>query len=90
MACPRCGGLLVPDEMVAGIYHAKTLSSCSGYRCVNCGYMEDPVMRANRRSCVITGPAGLTTTGRTKRIGQYLRGVCIPFMKRDQRDSTLP
>lgn len=38
MTCPRCGGLLVSEEIGAGIYGAMTPLTSLGYRCVNCGY----------------------------------------------------
>lgn len=54
MACPRCGGLLIPDnEIVAELDKEKAWSSLQGYRCINCGFMDDPVIRANRMSCII-------------------------------------
>lgn len=54
MACPRCGGLLVPNnEMVTGIYEEKTWLSFQGFRCVNCGFVDDPVIRTNRMSYIL-------------------------------------
>lgn len=46
MSCVRCSGLLVPHDF---------LDLCGGMdrwfqgsRCVNCGFLDDPVMRLNR------------------------------------------
>jgi hypothetical protein len=46
MICQRCRGLLVRESCddlreEAGCMHPAT-------RCINCGYIEDSVMRANR------------------------------------------
>jgi len=51
MTCHRCRGLLVNDQS-AFITHYD-LRAESGFvgstlRCINCGYVEDPVVRANR------------------------------------------
>ena len=52
MTCHRCGGLLVKDQSV--VESLADLSDKTGrmgpsLRCINCGYVEDPVVRANRR-----------------------------------------
>jgi hypothetical protein len=51
MKCYRCRGLLVIDH--SALLNRYDLSEDSGYmgptiRCINCGYAEDPVVRANR------------------------------------------
>lgn len=51
MTCRRCRGLLVKDQ--SDLITRYDLSEASGYggpilRCINCGYIEDPVVRANR------------------------------------------
>ena len=51
MTCHRFRGLLVNDQS-ALITHYD-LGEVTGYmgtmiRCINCGYVEDPVVRANR------------------------------------------
>ena len=51
MTCHRCGGLLVKDQSV--VESLSDLSEKTGrmgpvVRCINCGYVEDPVVRANR------------------------------------------
>lgn len=51
MTCHRCRGLLVNDQS-AFITHydlrAESGFTGSTLRCINCGYVEDPVVRANR------------------------------------------
>ena len=51
MTCHRCGGLLVKDQSV--VESLSDLSEKTGrmgpsLRCINCGYVEDPVVLANR------------------------------------------
>jgi hypothetical protein len=52
MTCHRCRGLLVNDQSTLITHY--DLSEVTGYmgtimiRCINCGYVEDPVVRANR------------------------------------------
>jgi hypothetical protein len=51
MMCHRCHGLLINDR--SDLINHYALSEASGYvgptiRCINCGYLEDPVVRANR------------------------------------------
>lgn len=44
MSCPRCQGLLVPVVAEDVWLDAAPLPQ---RRCVNCGYRDDPVLRAN-------------------------------------------
>ncbi len=46
MLCQRCRGLLVPETF--GDLRAETGPVYSATRCINCGYIEDSVVRANR------------------------------------------
>jgi hypothetical protein len=51
MTCHRCHGLLVNDQ--SALITDYDLRAESGFvgstlRCINCGYVEDPVVRANR------------------------------------------
>jgi uncharacterized Zn finger protein len=51
MTCHRCRGLLVNDQSELITHY--DLGEVTGYmgtviRCINCGYVEDPVVRANR------------------------------------------
>ena len=66
MTCHRCQGLLV-NEQFALITHydlrAESGFTGSTLRCINCGYVEDPVVRANRLSQPV---ADRPTVGRTR------------------------
>lgn len=46
MVCQRCTGLLV-HETFDGLSPGAGIM-CLGTRCINCGYIEDSVVRANR------------------------------------------
>ena len=46
MLCQRCRGLLVRETF--SDLREKTGRMCLATRCVNCGYIEDSVVRANR------------------------------------------
>ena len=46
MACQRCRGLLVRETFDGLSPEAGNL--CMAIRCINCGYIEDSVVRANR------------------------------------------
>lgn len=47
MACIRCGGLLVTD-VFADLWELSGPMEFQGVRCLNCGSIEDAVIRANR------------------------------------------
>jgi len=46
MLCQRCRGLLVRETFDGLSPEAGNL--CMAIRCINCGYIEDSVVRANR------------------------------------------
>lgn len=46
MLCQRCRGLLVLETFED--LREETGRMCRATRCVNCGYVEDSVVRANR------------------------------------------
>ena len=46
MVCQRCGGLLVRETF--GDLREETGCMCPTTRCINCGYIEDSVVHANR------------------------------------------
>jgi hypothetical protein len=51
MTCHRCSGLLVNDHSFAeSLDDLSVVPGCMGLtvRCINCGYLEDPVVRTNR------------------------------------------
>lgn len=60
MICPRCAGLLISQDVTTGFYDENAWLSLQGYRCVNCGYREDPVIRMNRlpRTATVRGRPG--------------------------------
>lgn len=45
MRCRRCWGLVIVESSPCSDARAE---DCLTVRCVNCGWIEDPVMRANR------------------------------------------
>jgi hypothetical protein len=47
MCCLRCGGLLVPHDFL-DLYGGVGRLLFQGWRCVNCGFVDDLVMRSNR------------------------------------------
>lgn len=65
MTCHRCHGLLVNDQ--SALITRYDLRAESGFigstlRCINCGYVEDPVVRANYlRQSVAEQPVGART-----------------------------
>jgi hypothetical protein len=46
MVCQRCRGLLVRETF--DDLRQEMARDCPATRCINCGCLEDPVMRANR------------------------------------------
>ena len=46
MICQRCRGLLVHETF--GDLRQEAGCMCPATRCINCGYIEDSVVRANR------------------------------------------
>ena len=45
MVCPRCGGMVVCEQFDD---EKSTRLWFQGARCLNCGHIDDPVIRANR------------------------------------------
>ena len=50
MGCIRCDGLLVTDEFV-DLWEVNGPMEFQGMRCINCGYIGDAVIFANRLQC---------------------------------------
>ena len=48
MLCARCGGLLIIDDSM-DLHQENSRIRSEGYRCVNCGCIEDPTILANRQ-----------------------------------------
>jgi len=59
MACERCGGFIVAEQLREHLA-AGSSGKLEAMRCLNCGNLEDAVIRANR-----VGPRG---RGRTARV----------------------
>lgn len=47
MSCERCGGLLVVDTL-SDLMEEKFSTGIKTVRCLNCGNVEDAIIRANR------------------------------------------
>jgi hypothetical protein len=47
MCCTRCGGLIV-IEVFSDLREEASQAQFQGSRCLNCGSIEDTVIRANR------------------------------------------
>ncbi|HYM38412.1 MAG TPA: hypothetical protein VES96_08415 [Nitrospiraceae bacterium] len=65
MACIRCGGLQVVDDF-ADLWAVTGPMEFRGARCLNCGFIEDPVIRANRLQPPLTHrpqPSGMAGQG---------------------------
>jgi hypothetical protein len=66
MACIRCGGLLVTDDF-ADLWESSGPMEFQGVRCLNCGSIEDDVIRANRLQPPLprhSRPSGVAREGR--------------------------
>lgn len=48
MLCARCGGLLIIDDSM-DLHQENSRIRSEGYRCVNCGCIEDPTILTNRQ-----------------------------------------
>jgi len=71
MRCPRCSGLLVVDAFSD---LQSTFGTFDGARCLNCGYIEDSLMIANRRQAAAPrDPTGVTVRRSSARLRSPLR-----------------
>ena len=64
MFCQRCRGLLVYETF--GDLRVEAGCMCPATRCINCGYIEDSVVRANRLHPPLTkrsAPRGIVRKG---------------------------
>jgi hypothetical protein len=65
MQCQRCRGLLVSETF--GDLREEAARICQATRCINCGCMEDSVVRANRLRLPAANrsvPRGMVRKGR--------------------------
>ena len=63
MGCSRCEGLLVVDEFI-DLREVNGPMEFQGVRCLNCGYIGDAVILANRSQCPPPPCTGPVATGR--------------------------
>lgn len=68
MLCMRCGGLFVIDDFI-DLQQGRSEMRAQGYRCVNCGCIEDPTVRANRHHARSTKHLGPSELGRNGLVG---------------------
>jgi hypothetical protein len=62
MTCPRCRGLMVHYWFIELLDRTR-LAHREGWRCINCGYLLDPVILQNEaRRSVKTSTAPLRTS----------------------------
>ena len=69
MVCQRCRGLTVCETF--DDLSVDTDSLCTGTRCINCGCIEDAVIRANRSRHSATArssPIGRARNGNVERL----------------------
>ena len=72
MSCTRCGGLLVTD-VFADLREISGPMEFEGLRCLNCGCIEDEVIRTNRLGPPLfhsSQPSGLAGEGRLLGLNQ--------------------
>lgn len=89
MTCHRCHGLLVKDQsVVESLSDLNEVTGCMGptVRCINCGYLEDPVIRINRlRPPAAKQPASALLSARESSLRKSLMlhvRVPLPVQKR--------
>lgn len=68
MLCTRCGGLLIIDDSMDLNLESSQIRP-QGYRCVNCGCIEDPTILANRRHALSAKHLGLCELSRNRPVG---------------------
>lgn len=77
MTCMRCQGCMAKDHFLDLLESSEDMW-LTGWRCLNCGHVYDPVMERNR---LRQGRAAVVSTGRTSeqdRIGIHEEGDVIP------------
>jgi hypothetical protein len=79
MMCQRCRGLLVHETF--GDLIGEIARLCPVTRCVNCGCIEDLVIRANRLRLQMTNQSA------SHRRVRYRRGMFVDMRKQSGRSS---
>ncbi|MBI5316950.1 MAG: hypothetical protein HZB34_13375 [Nitrospirae bacterium] len=77
MTCMRCQGCMAKDHFMDLLESSEDMW-LTGWRCLNCGHVFDPVMERNR---LRQGRAAVVSTGRASgqdRIGIQEEGDVIP------------
>jgi uncharacterized Zn finger protein len=77
MTCMRCQGCMAKDHFMDLLESSEDMW-LTGWRCLNCGHVFDPVMERNRLK---QGRAAVVSTGRASgqdRIGIQEEGDVIP------------
>jgi len=77
MTCMRCQGCMAKDHFMDLLESSEDMW-LTGWRCLNCGHVFDPVMERNR---LRQGMAAVVSTGRASgqdRIGIQEEGDVIP------------
>ena len=77
MTCKRCQGCMAKDHFMDLLESSEDMW-LTGWRCLNCGHVFDPVMERNR---LRQGMAAVVSTGRASgqdRIGIQEEGDVIP------------
>jgi uncharacterized Zn finger protein len=77
MTCTRCQGCMAKDHFL-DLFESSEDMWMTGWRCLNCGHVYDPVMERNR---LRQGKAAVVSTGRAPghdRIGIQEEGDVIP------------
>ena len=72
MLCQRCSGLLVHEAF--DDLRGETGRICMATRCINCGYVGDAVVQANRLH-PLTPKRAVPHRGTRKASGVYLRSL---------------
>ena len=77
MTCMRCQGCMAKDHFMDLLESSEGMW-LTGWRCLNCGHVDDPVIERNR---LRQGKAAVVSTGRAlgyDRIGIQEEGDVIP------------
>lgn len=88
MTCHRCRGLLVREYSVfESLYDLSEVTGCVGLtmRCINCGYLEDPVVRANRLRQPVTAPQAPVPLGARESLLRKSLMLCVRVSQPIQR-----
>jgi glutamate-1-semialdehyde aminotransferase len=77
MECIRCRGLMVGEQFY-DFERAHGFMWMKGWRCMNCGHAEDPIIAANRRLHQATVLLRLSEKSENENAHMYLRTTAVP------------